>query len=104
MQPTIYRPVAARAGRTVAIFAGFLLSGVLHELAISVPARAGYGRPLAYFALQGAFVLVEKRIGAANESPLRGHVRTLLAVALPLPLLLIPDFQRAAIWPIVGIH
>ncbi len=104
VQLTIYRPVAARAGRTAAIFAGFLLSGVLHELAISVPARAGYGRPLAYFAIQGACVFAEKRAGAAAESPTRRRLRALLGIALPLPLLLIPEFLRSVIWPIAGIR
>ena len=47
VQLTIYRPVASLAGRSSGLFAGFLVSGILHELAISVPARAGYGRPLA---------------------------------------------------------
>lgn len=103
VQRTIYRPVAALAGRAAALFSGFLLSGVLHELAISVPARAGYGRPLAYFAFQGALVLLEERLGGGT-SPLRGRLWTLLGFTLPLPLLLIPEFLRAAIWPIAGIH
>jgi alginate O-acetyltransferase complex protein AlgI len=49
----IYRPVAALVGRSWGIAAAFLASGILHELAISVPARAGFGLPLIYFALQG---------------------------------------------------
>jgi len=102
VQLTIYRPVAALSGRATALFSGFLLSGILHEVAISVPARAGYGRPLAYFALQGALVLLEGRIGG-KTSPLRGRLRTLLGFTLPLPLLLIPEFLRAAIWPLIGI-
>jgi len=102
IQRTIYRPVAAIAGQPTAVAAGFLLSGVLHELAISVPARAGYGRPLAYFALQGALVLLEK--SAASTGPWKPHrAAVLLAFTLPLPLLLVPQFLRAAIWPIVGI-
>jgi hypothetical protein len=101
VQRTIYRPVAALAGRPAATGAGFLLSGLLHELAISVPARAGYGRPLAYFALQGVLVLLEKRLPTATGW--RGRLRTTLAFALPVPLLLIPAFLRAAIWPLIGI-
>jgi alginate O-acetyltransferase complex protein AlgI len=101
VQLAIYRPVASLAGRGGGLFAGFLLSGFLHELAISVPARAGYGRPLAYFALQGALVLLEKR-RLARGLPPPGRALTILAFALPVPLLLIPEFLRGAIWPIIG--
>ena len=101
IQRIIYRPVSALAGRPAALSAGFLLSGILHELAISVPARAGYGRPLAYFALQGALVIAEKGLVANGYEP-RHRFATLFAFTLPLPLLLIPQFFRAAIWPIIG--
>ena len=40
---TIFRPVARRFGGSVAIAAGFLFSGVVHDLAISLPAGGGYG-------------------------------------------------------------
>jgi alginate O-acetyltransferase complex protein AlgI len=101
IQRTVYRPVAALAGKPAALCAGFALSGILHELAISVPARAGYGRPLAYFLLQGALVLVEKRLPPPS-SEWTARARTLLAFSLPVPLLLIPAFLRSAIWPIIG--
>jgi Membrane bound O-acyl transferase family len=103
IQRTIYRPAAAFAGKPAAVGAGFLLSGILHELAISVPARAGYGRPLAYFALQGALVIGEKGLVASGYDP-RHRLATLLAFTLPLPLLLIPQFLRTAIWPIIGVR
>jgi len=102
IQRTIYRPVANLAGKPAALGAGFLLSGVLHELAISLPARGGYGRPLAYFALQGGLVLIEKTLTSHGFS--RQHrLATVIALVLPLPLLLIPQFLSAAIWPIIGI-
>lgn len=101
VQLTMYRPVASLAGRGSGLFAGFLLSGILHELAITVPARAGYGRPLAYFALQGSLVLLEKR-RIDRGLPPPGRALTILAFSLPVPLLLIPEFLRGAIWPIIG--
>ena len=50
----IYRPLAAPGRAAPALVASFLGSGLLHELAISVPVRAGFGLPLVYFALHGA--------------------------------------------------
>src|SRR5439155_27128586 len=37
----VYRPLAGRLGHGTALMAGFALSGLLHEMAISVPVRAG---------------------------------------------------------------
>jgi hypothetical protein len=102
----IYRPVAALVGRSWGIAAAFLASGILHELAISVPARAGFGLPLIYFALQGTAVLVEGAL-EARETPVNGRgwigrVWTLTWLALPLPILFHPPFLRAVVWPIAG--
>jgi alginate O-acetyltransferase complex protein AlgI len=99
---TIYRPLASVLGPAAGVYAGFLLSGILHEVALSVPARAGYGRPLAYFAIQGAFVLIEKRYTPGGLG-WRRRFMVLLALILPLPLLLIPQFLHAAVWPILGV-
>ena len=63
----IYQPLVRRAGRRAALAASFLGSGLLHELAISVPVRAGYGLPMAYFALHGALVMAEAPAGAGRS-------------------------------------
>src|SRR5262249_60569458 len=55
----IYRPATAAFGRRGAIIAAFVVSGLLHELAISVPVKAGYGGPSLYFLLHGLLVAVE---------------------------------------------
>jgi Membrane bound O-acyl transferase family len=88
---TVSRPLAPRLGRPASIVAAFLASGVLHELAISVPAGGGYGLPTLYFALHGALV-------AAGT---RGRIVTLLAVILPLPLLFHAPFLRAIVLPLL---
>jgi len=92
----VYRPIAARRGRPAALAAAFLFSGVLHEIAISLPVRAGYGGPLLYFAIHGALTQVERARGSF------GRAITLLAVVLPLPLLFHRPFLQGVIWPLLG--
>ncbi len=87
----VHRPVAARFGRRAGIAAAFLVSGLLHELAISVPARGGYGLPMLYFALHGALVTAD----------VRGRAVTALALILPLPILFHPPFLRTIIVPLL---
>jgi alginate O-acetyltransferase complex protein AlgI len=103
----VYAPLRSVAGRGPARFAGFLFSGLLHELAITVPAGAGYGGPLLYFALQGLLVAGERRIvGAAPASGSAGwrdRVWTLGCLVVPLPLLVPLAFVRQALWPLAGV-
>jgi hypothetical protein len=101
----VYRPLAARLGRGPALFAGFLLSGLLHEMAISLPVRAGFGLPLAYFALQGGLVLTEREL-ARRGAPVHGRwgfLWTCLWLIGPLPLLFHVPFLRGVVWPLVRI-
>ena len=64
----IYQPLVRRVGRRPALAASFLGSGLLHELAISVPVRAGYGLPLAYFALHGGLMHGRGAAGAGRPA------------------------------------
>ena len=49
----IFRPLHRKVGVDMAGFFVFILSGLIHDLVISLPARGGYGLPTAYFAFQG---------------------------------------------------
>src|SRR5450432_2646915 len=60
-QRLFLRPVYRSFGKRGSRFALFALSGVLHELAISWAAGAGWGWPLGYFLLHGALVAAEER-------------------------------------------
>jgi alginate O-acetyltransferase complex protein AlgI len=101
----VHRPLARRLGRRAAVLGSFLFSGLLHETAISLPARAGFGLPTLYFALQGAGVLFEEGLARSGMAP-RGwaeRVWTAAWLLAPLPLLFHPPFVRAVLWPLAGI-
>jgi hypothetical protein len=64
----IFRPLHRTLGAEAAGLLVFLVSGLIHDLIISLPARAGYGLPTAYFLLQGTGITIEhtrfgKRLG-----------------------------------------
>jgi hypothetical protein len=103
----IYRPVSKMVGRRAGLLASFVVSGLLHEIAISVPVLAGFGGPSLYFALHGLLVLFEtgmSRVGFAIDSqPWLGRIWTMSAVVLPLPILFHRPFLSGVVWPIVGI-
>jgi hypothetical protein len=102
----IYRPMVRRAGRGPAVAASFLASGLLHELAISVPVGAGYGMPLVYFAVHGILSLVEGRLARAghpiDRAPWVGRAWTMAWLVLPLPILFHRPFLAGVIWPLIG--
>jgi hypothetical protein len=98
----IFRPLARRTGARVAGGVVFLVSGLVHEAVISLPARGGWGGPTLYFALQAAGIAIEKSafgrhlgLGAGG----RGWTWTLTVTALPVPLLFHAPFVARVMIP-----
>ncbi|RYG45342.1 hypothetical protein EON79_12880, partial [bacterium] len=83
-----------RMGLRASVFATFLLSGLLHEMAISYPAGGGWGLPMAYFAIQGVAVLAERRL------KIRSRIFAWAVVLAPLPLVFHAPFRQGLIVPL----
>lgn len=93
MARVVKRPLAPVLGDKLALFAVFVVSGLLHELAITVPVGAGYGFPTLFFLVHGVAACLEKK----NSTVMALLCGLLLVVGLPL---LFPgEFVREVIWP-----
>jgi hypothetical protein len=98
----LFRPLTDRLGPRLAVVAGFVFSGLVHDLVISVPARGGYGGPTFFFGVQAAAFLGERsRFGQALGlgHGWRGWVFTLLVLILPACLLFHPPFVEGVVVP-----
>jgi hypothetical protein len=100
-----FRPLCRSAGPVVATLLVFGLSGLVHELVISLPARGGCGLPTAYFLAQGLGVAAERArlgrsIGLGRGA--RGWLFTVLVTAGPAFWLFHPWFVNNVILPMLS--
>ena len=98
----LFRPLTARFGAKVALIVGFIFSGIVHELVISLPAQGGYGGPTVFFLLQAVAIFIERsalgqRIGLGGG--VRGWAFTMLILLGPLSLLFHPPFVNSIVLP-----
>ncbi len=98
MQRSVGRPFGALLGESAGIMAVFVASGLLHELAITLPVRSGFGLPTLFFTIHGLLAVAERKWGR----PL-GKIPALLAVALPISWLFPADFQTEVIAKCLGV-
>jgi alginate O-acetyltransferase complex protein AlgI len=98
----ILKPFARRYSIETAGSLVFLLSGLVHELVISVPARGGYGLPTLYFVLQWLGLACE-RSRAGRQLGLgtgfTGWIFTMGVVIVPLYWLFHPAFANRVVLP-----
>ncbi len=90
----LFRPLTPWLGAKAALGVGFFVSGLVHELVISLPANAGYGWPTLYFTLQGVGLLVERAY-----TKLRGRLFTAIVVVGPAYGLFHPPFVERVVVP-----
>ncbi len=98
------RPLHRPWGANVIGFLVFVLSGLIHDAVISLPARAGYGLPTLYFVLQGMGVILErsplgKRLGLRHG--IRGWFFMAAVTSGPAFWLFHPPFIRHVILPLM---
>lgn len=99
----VFRPAARALGAPGATWATFAVSAGVHEIAVSFPAGGGYGLPTAYFAIQAAAMLFERRCLpriARGERPGAGRLWAILVVGILSPVLVHPPFLVAIVLPV----
>lgn len=97
-----FRPCALRFGAAIGALAAFLISGLIHELVISVPADAGFGLPTTYFFIQGLGLLAERsHVGRQflENNLLCGRLWTALVVLAPAGRLFHAPFLTRVVVP-----
>jgi alginate O-acetyltransferase complex protein AlgI len=102
-----FRRFARSFGTVRATLTAFLISGLIHELVISLPAGAGYGLPTSYFLLQGWGIIAQRTSSKrwSLDQGARGWLFTMLITAAPAFWLFHPPFVQRVIIPFLqAIH
>lgn len=98
----LFRPLVSQCSPRQALTLGFLASGLIHDLVISVPAGGGYGGPTLFFVLQSLAISISrsklgKRLGLKNGW--RGWLFAAFALLTPVGLLFHRPFVLEIILP-----
>jgi hypothetical protein len=99
----VYRPLKSKIGLENALVLSFLFSGLLHEIAISLPVRTGYGFPMLYFVIHAAAMHAEARSSAVQKiirHPVLARVWVMIFLVLPMPLLFHNHFIHKILIPL----
>jgi hypothetical protein len=97
-QPYLFKPLAKKFGVRTGLFAGFLFSGLVHDLVISVPAGGGYGGPTLFFMIQPFGMMIQRRFRWLGRGFL-GWLMTAMFLILPAGLLFHRPFVVGVIVP-----
>lgn len=99
---TLFVPFARRQKGTWALLLSFLISGIFHEVALTLPVDGGYGLPLLYFTIQALLVLAERKF-IHLWPPFARRLWTYTCLLIPFPLLLPPAFLSKMILPLLNV-
>ncbi|RFZ91034.1 hypothetical protein D0C36_19010 [Mucilaginibacter conchicola] len=103
----IFRPLKQRLGNGGALLISFIFSGLLHELALSVPVNAGYGLPALYFLIHALVVMLERIIRKYSPNffanKIIAHAWVFFWLVVPAPLLFHPQFIACILRPMAGL-
>src|SRR5688572_24534719 len=100
-----FTPLRQWLGLRAATVAVFIVSGLVHELVITLPAHGGYGLPTLYFLLQAAGLATERsaigrQLGLGQG--MRGWIFAAVTAAAPAVLLFPPPFIHRVVVPMLG--
>jgi alginate O-acetyltransferase complex protein AlgI len=98
-----YRPLKTRLSADHATMCSFLFSGILHEVAISLPVRGGYGFPMMYFGIHAIAMQMEARSPIIKRIIQHRHLSRVWVIALlilPMPLLFHEKFIDEVLIPL----
>ncbi len=98
---TVFRPLKKNVSTETAEFCSFLVSGLLHEMAISVPVQKGYGLPLLYFLIHGILMHLEKKNSLVKKilsHRIGRHIWVISSLVLPMPILFHESFAREVVF------
>lgn len=98
----LFRPLTPQLGPAKAVFAGFVFSGIVHDIVISIPADGGYGGPTLFFTIQGLAILLSrsnfgKRLNLRNG--IAGRLFTFVVLICTVMALFHPPFVNEIIVP-----
>jgi hypothetical protein len=101
----VYRPLKDKAGKDIAVLIAFLFSGILHEIAISLPVRTGYGLPLLYFCIHGMVMQMEDKVGFVKKiisNKILARIWVMCWLIVPMPLLFHKEFIIKIVFPLMN--
>lgn len=97
----VLRPIKKRFSPNFAVGASYVFSGLLHELAISLPVRSGYGKPFFYFILQAVLILfIEKHLIKPTTNATKRLLWLLACLFLPIFILFHRQFILHIVLPL----
>jgi uncharacterized protein YqjF (DUF2071 family) len=100
-----FNPLRTRLGAAGALMATLIVSGIVHDMVITLPARGGYGLPTLYFTIQGLGILVDRTPvfrRAFRQRRWLGRAFALAVVLAPVGLLFPPVFVERVIVPFLN--